>query len=54
MCDKVNTNIQNEKGNTPLHVACTVEKMEYIQKLTQQSTCDINIQDDNGDTALHI
>ena len=44
----------NPNGQTPLHIACTVENMEYIPVLTQNPTCDLNIQDDNGDTALHI
>ena len=49
-----NVNEEGHSGQTPLHVACTVKSMEYIQKLTQQPTCDLDIQDDNGDTALHI
>ena len=28
--------------------------MKYIQILINKRTCDLNIQDDNGDTALHI
>ena len=56
-------NLVNTKRETPLHLACRqsdikilemlVEDMEYFQKLTQQP-CDLDIQDDNGDTALHI
>ena len=37
-----------------LHVACTKENLEYLQVLTQQPMCDLNIQDGNGDTALYI
>ena len=49
-----NVNEEGRSGQTPLHVACIVENMEYIQALLQYPTCDLNIQDDNGDTALHI
>ena len=49
-----NKNEVNHNHQTALHVACIVEDIQYIQKLTQQPTCDLNIQDDNGDTALHI
>ena len=44
----------NHDHQTALHVACTNKNMMYIQTLTQEPTCDLNIQDDNGDTALHI
>ena len=37
-----------------LHVACTKKDLEYLQVLIQQPTCDLNIQDNNADTALHI
>ena len=49
-----NVNEEGCSGQTPLHVSCTLENMEYIQALIQYPSCDLNIQDDNGDTALHI
>ena len=44
----------NHGGQTALHVACTLEKVKYIEILTRKPTCDLNSQDDNGDTALHV
>ena len=44
----------NHDGQTALHITCAGKNMKYIQALTQQATCDLNIQYDNGDTALHI
>ena len=44
----------NNDQQTPLHIAYTVSNVEYVEILTQQPNCDMNIQDINGDTALHM
>ena len=49
-----NINEVNHDHQTALHVACTKRNMKYFQALIQQPTCDLSIQDDNGDTTLHI
>ena len=44
----------NHGGQTALHVACTLETFKYVKILTRKPICDLNSQDDNGDTALHV
>ena len=48
-----NINQFNSDGETPLHVACRY-KYEVFELLTADSRCDLNAQNRNGLTALHI
>ena len=41
-------------GETPLHLACKQSDIIILEMLVTEEMCDLNIQDDNGDTALHI
>ena len=48
-----NINQFNSDGETPLHVACRY-KYEVFELLTADSRCDLNAQNKDGLTALHI
>ena len=45
-------NLKNNFGSTPLHIA-SVNNNTIISVLVADKRCDINIQDKNGNTALH-
>ena len=50
-CD---VNHQNERGNTPLHLACLRGDMNVVKALTSIEIYNINLQNTAGDTPLHI
>lgn len=51
--EKINVNIQSEKGETPLHIAARNENIEAIKLLLQHPEIDVNMQDVYGNTPLH-
>ena len=52
---ELNMNGTNSAGETPLHVACTMRRSEaVVEKLVEDSRCDLNAQDQHGNTALHL
>ena len=52
---ELNMNEINSAGDTPLHVACKIGHSEAImEKLVEDSRCDLNAQDQHGNTALHL
>jgi len=48
-----NPNIQNRKGDTPLHTAARLNKIAALSMLLTQQ-CNPNAQNEEGDTPLHI
>ena len=50
-CD---VNHRNERGNTPLHVACLRGDLDTARALTSIKGCNINLQNKEGNTPLHI
>lgn len=53
LIDKTNLSIRDADGQSPLHVAATVED-EYVISKILESGVDVNAVDKNGKTALHI
>ena len=52
---ELNMNGTNSAGETPLHVACKMRRSEaVVEKLVEDSRCDLNAQDQHGNTALHL
>ena len=52
---ELNMNGTNSAGETPLHVACKMRRSEaVVEKLVEDSRCDLNVQDQHGNTALHL
>lgn len=52
---KCNVNCQNNKKQTPLHLACENEApVALCGALFTDENCKVNIQDENGDCPLHI
>ena len=53
---KVMFDKRGRDGNTPLHTACNNEDMALLKIITECSLkcSDLNISNDNGDTALHL
>ncbi|XP_054857616.1 E3 ubiquitin-protein ligase MIB2 isoform X2 [Eublepharis macularius] len=49
-CD---VNLKNNRNQTPLHLAVTQGHMEMVQLLVSER-CDVNAEDEDGDTAMHI
>uniref|UniRef100_A0A8D0GVB4 RING-type E3 ubiquitin transferase n=1 Tax=Sphenodon punctatus TaxID=8508 RepID=A0A8D0GVB4_SPHPU len=49
-CD---VNLKNNRNQTPLHLAVTQGHMELVQLLVSEG-CDVNAEDEDGDTAMHI
>ena len=53
-----NINVFNSDGETPFHVACKTCKMRHskaiLEKLVEDSRCNLNAQTQYGDTALHL
>ena len=48
-CNKINMT-----GYTPLHLACKGENIESVKVLVESPTCNLNVQNSDEDTALHI
>ena len=51
---RCNPNVINKSGCTPLHIVSHQGYINLLGELVACETCDLNIQDANGDTALHI
>ena len=49
-----NVNVRNKFGNTPLHVACQNNNIEFATFLLVDLRCDTNIKNDKGEIPLHI
>jgi len=49
-----NLNIPNKNGDTPLHIACFVGKIDCVQLLMSEPECNLNYRNKYGDTPLHI
>ena len=50
-----NINITNSAGETALHVACRMRHCTAgLEKLVEDSRCDLNTQNHHGNTALHL
>lgn len=49
-----NSNLQDEDGNTPLHLATLRRNADAVKLLLKFSTSSINVQNKLGNTALHI
>ncbi|HQU09705.1 MAG TPA: ankyrin repeat domain-containing protein, partial [Opitutales bacterium] len=47
-------NIKNSEGETPLHMAIRLDKMDVVEKLMQAENIDLKIQNNEGNTPLHI
>lgn len=54
---KINVNVQNEDGNTPLHLACLNDEkqgnIKYVKALCVHPDLDVNIKNKYGVTPLH-
>lgn len=44
----------NEKGDTPLHVACRYRRIKIVKSLLDKDDTILNIKNNDGDTPLHI
>ena len=51
-CD--NPNVKNKLGNTPLHVACQNNNIEFATLLLADLQCNTNIKNDQGEIPLHL
>ncbi|XP_053973315.1 uncharacterized protein LOC128873643 [Hylaeus volcanicus] len=49
-----NVTLENNRGQTALHVACRSHSLECVEILLKRCGCDPNIGDDDGKTALHL
>lgn len=47
-------NVQDQDGNTPLHIACQHNHHECVKLLLQQQNIDVNLKNDEGHTPLSI
>ena len=54
VCYKAIDVILMKSGCTPLHIVCLQGDIPLLEALVSDKRCDLNIQDGNGDTALHI
>ena len=50
----VDIRAQDKEGNAPIHVACESIKLNCLEVLLGNKSCDLNQQNSVGDTALHI
>ena len=50
---KVDTEIQNETGNTPLHIASWCSHIEIVKYLVEEAKVDTGVQNVYGSTPLH-
>ncbi|XP_046889460.1 ankyrin repeat domain-containing protein 27 [Hypomesus transpacificus] len=53
---KANTDAQDNNGNSPLHLACMYGHEDCVKALVYYDlhTCRLNIQNEKGDTCLHV
>lgn len=45
-------NFRDKMGRTPLMIACLMDKIEIVKKLLAEDGLELNIQDNDGNTAL--
>ncbi len=50
----LNVNVRNCNNQTPLHLAVERNSYDIIKLLIDTNRCDLNAQDKDGDTALHL
>jgi len=50
---KIDINVPDSKGNTPLHSACQIAEVEFV-RLVLERNATVNIRNAEGDTPLHI
>ena len=50
---KINLNIYNENGYTPLHHSCRQDRIQMFKLLLNHPKIDVNIQSSNGNTPLY-
>ena len=51
--DKIDINISDDNGLTPLHYAIKFQDYEILEKILDKSNIDINVQDNDKNTPLH-
>ena len=51
---KIDPNVKNNDGDTPLHLACESEKFSVVQLLVRDERCNPHEKNSNSDTALHV
>ena len=52
--EKLDVNLQNNDGNTPLHLAVQAGKTDVVESLCEQGMLDVNSQNKDGNTPLHL
>ena len=51
---KIDLNVKNDEGNTPLHLAALKGRHEIVKLLLSNSTDSLNVQNEMGSTPLHL
>ena len=51
---RIDPNMKNDDGNTPLHLACRSSNAALVKILVRDERCNLNEKNSNGDTALHV
>ena len=46
--------LQNNNGNTALHIACRVNNATFVDALLKQKACNLGIKNSDGNTPLHV
>jgi hypothetical protein len=52
--DKIDLNIQDNEGNTPLHCALDRDDLRVVKKLLVKDGLELNVKNQRGETALHM
>uniref|UniRef100_A0A6V7K4I3 Ion transport domain-containing protein n=1 Tax=Bracon brevicornis TaxID=1563983 RepID=A0A6V7K4I3_9HYME len=51
---QANVRIKNHRGHTALHLAARSHSLECVEALLRNGSCDPNVEDNDGRTALHL
>ena len=51
---KIDPNIQNNYGETPLHYASSFDHIDIVKYLVEECKADLNIENEDGKTPLHL